>query len=245
MSEKKVHLRQENTQSCENVEDQFDTHTKCDDCGSLTKHKMRCHKRFKAQCEHCSEEYRKKWYAKYKDAWDKMDNPKLVTLTLKKSGDMGKRLEELSSLARRCRFYLKRRGYEIKRHLWVAEPPNHIHALWDCRFIPQHGLSEVWETVTGDSFIVDIRQANTRHGANYLVKYLGKASEWEEMNIDAMEGVHVTGSWGILDDQYEGFNCRDCGSTDHTVISKSAFDHERELRQYRDNPPPWWENSAK
>lgn len=232
------YTHKENISSCENKENQFVTYTRCENCGALVRHKMRCHKRFSKQCEYCSEQYRKKWFAKYSDAWEKMDSPKLVTLTLKKKGSMVSRLKELSSLARRCRFYLKRRGYKIKKHLWVMEPPNHIHALWDTNFIPQHELSEIWNTISGDSFIVDIRKASNRHGAKYLLKYLGKASEWSELNLEALKSVHITGSWEILEDTYQGFKCPNCGKRNHVRINERYYDEEKHYREYKDKPPP-------
>lgn len=227
-------LRKDRTYNeCENEGNVI--YTECSECGELVKHELRCHKRFESLCKTCSEEYRKKWFAKYRDAWNKMNNPKLVTLTLRKKGNMEDRLKELTSLANRCRFYLKRRGYEVKRHVWVMEPPNHIHALWDTCFIPQHELSEVWQTVSGDSFIVDIRKANSRKGANYLLKYLTKASSWSDLNLSALEGVNITGSWNILDDDFEGFVCpnKSCSSTSHFRVGKEYFQME-----IKENKPP-------
>ncbi len=56
----------------------------------------------------------------------------------------------------------------------------HLHLLCECDFIAQKDLSSEWHAVTGDSFIVDIRQPDQTHGvARYVTKYVTKPASKE------------------------------------------------------------------
>jgi hypothetical protein len=125
---------------------------------------------------------------------------------------------------------------------WVIEPPNHVHALWDSDFIPQSGLSEIWATVTGDSFIVDIRPVSRyKKGAvaRYLTKYLTKTiniitgTEFTKLlsrqdiggykdpikeQYNFLTGLHLIGSWNVLLPYHKlGLVCDNCQSTSFVI----------------------------
>lgn len=124
-----------------------------------------------------------------------MKQPKLVTLTLRKTGGLVAITRKISSYARRFRFYMARRGIRVRRFVWVVEPPNHVHGVYDMDYMPQWELAEMWHLITGDSFIVDIRRVDEQRVGGYLTKYLAKASGWSNFNLDAVYGVHICGSW--------------------------------------------------
>jgi len=131
-----------------------------------------------------------------------MKHPKLMTLTLKKVvGNVEDRLLGLWELRKAAFKEIRRRGYLLNSWVAVIEPPNHIHLVIDSEFIPQRELSQIWRTVTGDSFIVDIRKVNMGRNpkpvASYLTKYLSKASKWDGINLDRLEGFHLIGSMGL------------------------------------------------
>jgi hypothetical protein len=51
----------------------------------------------------------------------------------------------------------------------------HLHILADARYMDQGQLSTVWRTITGDSFIVDIRKVKDHdHAVAYVTKYASK-----------------------------------------------------------------------
>ena len=54
----------------------------------------------------------------------------------------------------------------------------HIHAIIDGNYIPQPDLKRQWEQITGDSWVVDIRQAHSaRQLTNYLSAYVAKTGK--------------------------------------------------------------------
>lgn len=54
----------------------------------------------------------------------------------------------------------------------------HLHAIIDGEFIPQSKLSQKWGQITGDSYIVDIRQVYSSEVlAKYIAKYVAKTQD--------------------------------------------------------------------
>jgi len=171
-------------------------------CGHVMYRVVPCNSRRIDVCEYCARKWYKKMRKKIKEGILKMDRPKLVTLTLKKDVRLRERYKDLFGMFQMCRRYLKRRGYKIRRFVAVKEEPNHIHAVMDCDYIPQHELSEIWRMVTGDSFIVDIRKVEKhRHkgAVNYLCKYLlkavGNVKKYER--IVQSWNIKEGGRWGV------------------------------------------------
>lgn len=175
---------------------------RCGNCERLVKITVGCGKRFETFCPSCAKRWRNRTFRKYWAAVVIMKAPKLMTLTLKKhTGDDAARLLGLWELRKAAFKEIRRRGYSIRSWVAVIEPPNHIHLIVDSEFIPQRELSQIWHTVTGDSFIVDIRKVNVGRSpkavAVYITKYLSKASKWEGINLDRLEGFHLIGSNGL------------------------------------------------
>jgi len=173
----------------------------CKECKRLVKVSIGCGKRFESFCPSCAARWRRRTFAKYYKGVLSMKTPKFLTLTLKKTGGrIEKRLLELWSMKKYLFKQLKRRGYSIPSWCGVIEPPNHIHLVVDCQYIPQRVISELWMEITGDSFIIDIRKVNAndlRQVAAYITKYLTKASNWEGVNLDLLKGFHLIGSWRL------------------------------------------------
>ena len=176
----------------------------CPSCGRPVKIRMGCGKRFDYFCAACAKHWRNKLFKRYFKAVCTFKNPKFLTLTLKKTSDcmrMTARLKKLWEMKRYLFKRLKLQGYKVERWVGVIEPPNHIHLVIDSGYIPQCEISGIWNEVTGDSYIVDIREVNIqgdlRKVAAYLTKYISKASKWEGINLDLLEGFHLCGSWGL------------------------------------------------
>jgi len=186
----------------------------CKTCGHPIRIKVGCGSRFDRICPHCATKWRRKTRSRYMAGITYMKRPKLVTLTLKKYirgwDDSGKaiygcKLSRLLGLWKMRKWLFKtlhRRGYQIGSWCGVVEPPNHIHMVVDMDYVPQHELSEIWQRITGDSFIVDIRaiksiQNQLKQVSAYLAKYITKASHHDGINLDWLKGFHLIGSWRL------------------------------------------------
>jgi hypothetical protein len=81
----------------------------------------------------------------------------------------------------------------------------HMHVILESRWLPQRRLSEVWHRVTGDSFVVDVRQvADQARGIAYVTKYVGKPIDGSVYSVPdkvqeyilAVRGVRFCGTFG-------------------------------------------------
>jgi len=176
----------------------------CRVCNRPIKIRMGCGKRFDYFCPSCAKQWRNKTFKRYFKAVSFFKKPKFLTLTLKKTPSATRSTDRLKKLWEMKKYLFKRlkeRGYPVTKWVGVIEPPNHIHMIVDCGYIPRDEISELWEEITGDSYIVDIRQINVqgdiRKVAAYITKYISKASSWEGINLDLLEGFHLCGSWGL------------------------------------------------
>lgn len=60
----------------------------------------------------------------------------------------------------------------------------HIHGVWN-KYVPVKELSEMWETITKDSYVVNVKRIQSKNDVtNYLFKYLTKDVAKSDMNID-------------------------------------------------------------
>lgn len=93
---------------------------------------------------------------------------------------------------------IKRRGDDDGWHV-------HLHVLSEGEWLCKHWLSETWHEVTGDSFIVDIRECKSReHAAQYAAKYAGKGVHGHcyhdpavlRQAMIAIQGRRLVGKWG-------------------------------------------------
>ena len=162
--------------------------------------------------------------------------PYMVTLTVKDGADLQERFKHLQKSVQQ---YHKRRhrkkgacearkaeaaawSYEIKRgkvsFLWHP----HVHCVWLCETPPdQDAISQEWHSITGDSFIVDVRPItpdDPAKGFMEVFKYAVKFSEQEPEDTwnsyVNLAGKRLIGSFGkfygipepdeLLDDPLEG-----------------------------------------
>lgn len=141
----------------------------------------RCHCR---ACPACQHRRRIRLRSLFEQRWKAMHRPKMLTLTLASSpkplADQCHRIKE-SFRRLRARALWKQ---QVHGGFWVIEITRnertqlwhvHIHAIIDSTYLPQDWLSREWKAITGDSYVIDIRQAPLRR-ARYLSKYVTKGS---------------------------------------------------------------------
>lgn len=153
--------------------------------------------------------------------------PVLITLTVKNGSDLRERADHLLNafrklLERRRDFIKKGRGYnefcKVQGAMYSYEntynektgewhPHIHMFALVDS-WIDQQEFAEYWQSLTGDSYIVDVRRAKKEKGSGYagaaaeVCKYALKFGDlsvektWEAFKI--LKGRRLTGSFGLL-----------------------------------------------
>ena len=211
----------------------------CPDCGQPYLLITRCGKRFACQCPSCS----KRWHRKNRDIIEgglkSFKTPKFMTLTLKKVKGRGVPIQRHAE-ARNALFHrLRREGYRIRGWISVIELPNHQHLAIDCDYIPQNTLSKYWKTVTGDSYIVDIRQvAPTKDGirgaARYMAKYLTKGCEIDIDMAEQFHGKRFFQTWGVHNSTWHNPLCA-CGTESGKLKRLVGVDWDA----YVD----WWETS--
>jgi len=125
-----------------------------------------------------------------KKVMDLMDRLKTVdlkhyrffTLTLKNKynlDDTEKNLKRISDCFNELNKKLrKKKQYKGLEYFRVTEVGHdgmvHLHGIWN-KYIPSAELSEMWQSITKDSFIVKVeRIKNKKDAMNYLYKYLSK-----------------------------------------------------------------------
>lgn len=144
-----------------------------------------------------------------------MDAPRFMTLTLKSNDDgLSAVLDRLylafRDLRRRPQWKSRVvRGVavcEVTRNAEDGRWHAHIHAVFDGEYFPQDLLAELWRSVTGDSFIVDVRAVRARSdAAKYLATYIAKGNgvvEWPSDSIAeyalAMKGRRLLIPFGAM-----------------------------------------------
>jgi len=203
-------------------------------CGAPVLYQVPCNKRFDSVCPPCSKRWRTRLKWRYYDAALAMKAPKFVTLTLRKMpyGPWRPGVPGRLRMIWRCRqslfLTLRRRGYVIRSWVAVIEPPNHMHLIVDCEYIPKHEFVEIWHRVTGDSFIVDIRAVNAqrdpRQVLDYLTKYVGKVTSWKGINLDLLEGFKLCFSHGTPHREIIKSSCPNCLQTpDWLIIGQNDY----------------------
>ena len=114
---------------------------------------------------------------------------KFITLTMRSNGrSLRDRLDRLYA----CFAQLRHRRLwkdavaggaafcEVKLGAGTGNWHVHLHILAAASFIEQKALADEWHSVTGDSFIVDIRKPDATHGvARYVTKYVTKPASKE------------------------------------------------------------------
>lgn len=176
-------------------------------------------------------------YRGYLSSVEAIKRPKLLTLTLRNV----ERLQGQAQRLRRCftRLCRRKRWKDLIRGgLQTVEVTNqgkgwhvHLHVLVDSAFLPWDKLRADWREITGDSFIVDVREAGSvGEGLKYCLKYLGKPPKLQgkgervtdgelegrrEEYRAAMKGVRLVQPFGTLYGELvmvlPDVICRECG----------------------------------
>lgn len=187
-------------------------------CDHAIEMRTGCNKRFDYFCKVCARKWRMKTRRRYGSAIRHFRTPKFVTVTLTKRRSTYENLKRIWTMRKALFRKLRELGYRVDGWCGVVEFPNHIHMVVDCQYIPQWHLSKIWKTITGDSFIVDIRAV--RNGCDgtddlvrYITKYITKMSDWDGFNLDLIKGFHVIGSYGLVKESKAILTCPVCGST--------------------------------
>lgn len=161
----------------------------------------------------------------YLDRWQVIaqDNPELnlylVTLTVKNGDDLEERFDHLTSsvktlMRRRSR---KNQPSETKKAaggVFSYEVTNkgngwhpHVHMIWACTEEPdQTRLQEEWSSITGDSFILDVRpfraDQDPAEGFSEVFKYAMKFSDLSVADnwtaADTLRGKRMVSSFGCF-----------------------------------------------
>lgn len=174
----------------------------------------RCKDRF---CEPCARE-RARHIASCVGEFAKGRELRLITLTLRKSdrtlsGDVDFLYQSFVRLRRRKLWSRGQRGgvyfVEIKRRRNDDGWHVHLHVLADGTYISKQKLSEAWHTITGGSFIVDVRYCHSGDdAARYVAKYAGKGVHGDcyrdsDMLLEAilaLKGRRLVGKYGTWRD---------------------------------------------
>lgn len=186
-----------------------------------------CHSRFRCQCPDCSKRWKRKVMKKFYWGIAAMKKPKFLTLTLTKRRSDGIKLDEIWEMRKALFKKLRKRGYRIDSWLGVVEMPNHVHIVLDGDYIPQDLISKTWHTITGDSYIVDIRRVRKEGRViSYLSKYLGKSLGTSE-DMERLRGFHVVQSYNLPPLDVQLCTCPICGQVHAFVmISEEQFYHD-------------------
>jgi len=142
-----------------------------------------------------------------------MDSPRLITLTLASSdAPIREQIARLQRCWRRLRGRKAARAYlaggltvvEITYNAERDQWHPHLHILAEGSYWPQTSLANLWEAITGDSRIVDIRAIHDRKDAvAYVTSYVSKAQQprhapphrlWEW--CEAVHGLRMAQTWG-------------------------------------------------
>lgn len=212
-------------------------------CGSPVEMITGCHQRFEVQCPECSKKWKKKVSSRVYDGVMSMKTPSFLTLTLTKHNTNIERMKSLWQLRKSLFKKLRAEGYKIGSWVAVVEYPNHLHICMDSQYIPQSQVSKVWKSITGDSYVVDIRRlklgASPGRIVKYLSKYLGKSIGWPDRVIKEMKGFHVIQSHGIPKIERHKITCPCCGEAGGFIwITDDDFS---QLEEYHSQISPTFE----
>lgn len=166
-----------------------------------------CHNR---ACPECARIKAKKHQHHITERLKTWRSPKLITLTLAPRNEplrdtITRIIRAFNRLRQRAVWKQLVSGgiyvVEITRHPKREHWHVHIHALIDAKFLDQRWLSEQWHSITGDSYIVDIRRAD-QGAPKYISKYVQKHSEqaleeWEMWPFyEELRGKRLIGAFG-------------------------------------------------
>ena len=172
---------------------------------------------------------------------------KLVTLTQKNRESLEGAVEDVRAAWKKLR---RRSPYnEVwQGGLYAVEAVNkgrgwhvHLHVLVEGGYVAQRLLARDWQELTGDSWIVDIREVDAIYGLKYTLKYLKKAptvlGHAEEYN-EVLKGTRLVQAWGSWygevrakeDEEAPKLVCAVCGHSEWIVILQRP---EMPLEEFR------------
>ncbi len=139
-----------------------------------------CGNRF--ECRYCQGKLQKKFFVKYIGVVQNFRYPALLTLTMKRSGEIGEDVERFKKYFAR---FERTKEFKQKVRAYIGRIEGtknnvHIHLIVDCVWWSIYDIVELWEKITGGSGrIADIRRVkgNRKWGLNYVLKYVEKGFE--------------------------------------------------------------------
>lgn len=213
----------------------------CAGCGHTIQIPVRCGLRF---CSVCSRSAAARAHARISFICNNMKKAKnerwkLITLTLISQSELAPQIDHLIKSFRRLRAR-KMWTEAIQGGIYVLEITRsirgwhaHLHVLCIGKFIPQHHLSRVWQSISG-SRIVDIRQVKPGAAISYVTHYLTKFDLSSADLIDAEAAVRNRRLWSPfgsahdLNLQYKPapVPCPHCGACDwHDLARDLRYCH--------------------
>lgn len=215
----------------------------CSHCGYLYYANIGCGHR---SCPFCNRKWAFKLVTRYSPAVALMQSPKLVTLTLRTTP---KRLRaEVIRIRKAWRNLIRRKPFDVsfRGGIYRIECKNigngwniHLHCLVDSVYVSQKQISDAWRSITGDSFIVDIRKVNNIFGVRYVLKDMSKVDrlispEYRAEYDKAMKGLHLVDTFGSLYGSKVPvlhYACPDCSSYAWVSAYDSLFEDALEFSQ--------------
>jgi len=139
--------------------------------------------------------------------------PKILTLTLAHSDDsLDSQITRLYACFRQLRrkkaWCSKVRGgvwfFQVKVSQRSQQWHPHLHILLDSEYIPHELLKQSWESITGDSHIVDIRTIyKARVAAEYVARYAARPAQLDVLDaerrlevVQSLHGRRLAGGFG-------------------------------------------------
>ena len=143
----------------------------------------------------------------------KIDKPRLLTFTMKhRDEDLFIQIRNLYKYfknIRRAKWFKKNvRGgvwfFQITMNSTTGQWHPHIHCLVDSNFLQHKELSALWELITGDSKIVDIRFVkDKKKTAEYVARYVAAPCRLADFQlgdsvniVQAMHNLRICGKFG-------------------------------------------------
>lgn len=219
----------------------------CSYCGEVRVVTLRCGRR---SCS-CRTKLYFRLLRGYLELARSMREPKLLTLTMVTQAELtreGVRKIRLAFQRLLHREYFRSR---IRGGLYAIEVSYsgrwnvHLHALIDSLYIDQAELSRAWFDITGDSYIVDIRQAwSPRAGLKYVLKYMLKSPSLngQEATYDYVlkktRLVQTFGAFYHTKPEKPNLVCPRCGHSDWISERGLAKAERRGLEMNLALPPP-------
>ncbi|KXA89352.1 hypothetical protein AKJ57_05445 [candidate division MSBL1 archaeon SCGC-AAA259A05] len=231
----------------------------CDECGYVHPVPITCGRR---TCPDCAYRRFLRLKERYRDLFKELTNPKLLTLTLRRSWDLEELVDQAIDGFRMLRRRKIMEGARGGLYSVEVKPPTeegwyvHIHVVVEGLYMLQGKLSEEWKNITGDSFVVDIRSLrDPKKGILYVLGYLSSKTkveetwegvpehrkrEFEEM-VKHRRLIQTFGIfYGTAPTGSDPFECPECGCTEWIFL---WVEHMREEKVtlfdwMEEDPPP-------